>query len=82
MVSLSDLAAKGERKYRAKTDTMERNYADSESRAKDAFAEVGFNSALVGNYKDAWTFMTENYKTAIGPELADKWKKNWLAKVR
>jgi len=81
-MALRDLAEKGVRKYRGKIDQMERSYEASESRAKSHYEDLPFGPTVTGNYKDAWKFMVDNYKTAIKPEKADTWRENWISKMK
>lgn len=81
-MALEDLASKGVRKYKAKVSQMESSYAASEGRAKSNYDEVGFGPTVTGNYKSAWDFMVDNYRTAVDVGKADKWRENWLAKMR
>jgi len=81
-MALEDLARKGVRKYKAKIPGMESSYAASESRAKKHYGEVGFGPTRTGNYDSAWEFMPDNYREVMKPAKGDKWKENWLAKMR
>lgn len=83
MPSLEDMASKGKRKYEAKLSRMESAYSAAIPRAKEHYGNLPFGSVKKSNYNAAMDdYAVEHYRDAIGPEAADKWYDNWIAKMR
>jgi len=80
--TLEEMASKGSRKYREKVPAMESGYEAARDYAVRAYEALPFGPTRTGNYRDAWDFMIPNYKDVMKPELADKWRDKWMAKMR
>lgn len=75
MLSLSEMAAKGERKLRAKAATMGSSYSAAKSRMKTNYGATPFGSTRKAAYNagvDAAVYHA--------PDPA-KWSANWSAKM-
>lgn len=82
MPSITDMAEKGKRKYQAKVDQMEKNYSDMKSEAISRFSDVGFGSNMVNAYREGMNnYAVQNYRDSVDRNTADKWARNWQAKV-
>ncbi len=75
------MVSKGVSKYTRKIPTMHSNYDSAETYAKSNYEKIGFKTALVTAYKDAWPDMKTNYKAKVTPAAASKWATNWKAKM-
>jgi len=82
MATLEELATKGETKYAAKIPGMRRSYRAAEPRAKAGYNATPFGSTRKANYKDAWKYMPDHYDLMVKPGLEDKWRANWVAKMK
>lgn len=83
MPSLEEMASKGERKYSAKVGAMDDHYGAAIPRAKRNYGELPFGPTVKGNYNAAMdSYALDNYRAAIGPECASRWKENWMEKMR
>lgn len=83
MPSLEEMASKGKRKYEAKLGRMEASYAAATGRMKSHYGATDFGPTRKSNYSAAIdSYAVDNYRGAIGPECADRWAENWIAKMR
>lgn len=82
MATLADMGTKGSRNYGRKIPGMRKSYRASESRAKSGYDDTPFGPTRKSNYKDAWKVMPDNYDTKVKPGLEDKWKTNWMEKMK
>lgn len=82
MPSLEQMANKGERKYRNKLDIMESNYADSKNRAVQNYRDLPFGPNTTNAYESGMSDAEQTYRESMDSSKADKWKRNWQAKMR
>ncbi len=82
MASLENMADKGSRKYRNKVDIMKQNYSSAKSRAISNYEDLPFGSSVTDSYRQGMSNADESYRDSIDRNSADKWKRNWLAKMR
>jgi len=76
MVTLEELAKKGYDNYKAKEKAMKSSYAAAKTRMSEGYEATPFGPTRKSNYKEALDRMIAHYRTD-----AEKWKKNWAAKM-
>lgn len=81
-MGIEEMATKGKRKLARKIPTMAASYEASRSRAVENFRGVGFGPTRTAAYESAWSDMPEHYRSSMTTEKAEKWAKNWIAKMR
>lgn len=75
------MASKGRANLARKIPGMAASFAASASRAKANYAALPFGRTRTANYESAWATMPGNYSKMVGPGMADKWSRNWAAKM-
>jgi hypothetical protein len=75
MLTLTEMAAKGERKLRAKAATISASWEAAKSRMKAGYDATPFGPTRKSNYKAA--IDVAKHRLDI-----DKWRRNWEAKMK
>jgi len=73
--TLEEMAAKGYAKATRKVDQMKRSWEAAKPRMKDHYDKLPFGPTRKANYKAAIDAATIRFDW-------DKWKDNWIAKMR
>lgn len=81
MVSIGDMSSKGRANLSRKIPGMAASFAASAGRAKANYGMLPFGPTRKRNYESAWATMPGNYSKMVGPGMADKWARNWAAKM-
>jgi len=73
--SLEEMASRGYAKMKRKLDQMSRSWDAAKDRMIKHYRDVGFGPTRTSNYEDA----IREARIRFDP---DKWKENWLAKMK
>jgi len=80
MVTLEELASKGERKLKAKLSAMKENYEAAKDIAIAGYNATPFGPTRKAHYRKAWDeYAPANYKSGMTEDKVAKWRRKWIA---